>query len=121
MPLELQVKLLRAIQEREIERVGGRQTIKVNVRIIAATNRELEKEVDEGHFRSDLYYRLNVYPINLPPLRERKEDILHLATAFLERYWYRPGHVHAGGRRSARGSLHRDRVAHHQRQSEAGR
>jgi formate hydrogenlyase transcriptional activator len=86
MPPELQVKLLRAIQEREIERVGGRQTIKVNVRIIAATNRELEKEVDEGHFRSDLYYRLNVYPINLPPLRERKEDILHLATAFLERY-----------------------------------
>jgi transcriptional regulator with GAF, ATPase, and Fis domain len=86
MPLELQVKLLRAIQEREIERVGGRQTIKVNVRIIAATNRELEKEVDAGHFRSDLYYRLNVYPIKLPPLRERKEDILHLATAFLERY-----------------------------------
>jgi formate hydrogenlyase transcriptional activator len=86
MPPELQVKLLRAIQEREIERVGGRQTIKVNVRIIAATNRELEKEIDAGHFRSDLYYRLNVYPINLPPLRERKEDILDLATAFLERY-----------------------------------
>jgi formate hydrogenlyase transcriptional activator len=86
MPPELQVKLLRAIQEREIERVGGRQTIKVNVRIIAATNRELEKEVDAGHFRSDLYYRLNVYPIKLPPLRERQEDILNLATAFLERY-----------------------------------
>ena len=86
MPLDLQVKLLRAIQEREIERIGGKQTMKVNVRIIAATNRELEKEVDAGHFRSDLYYRLNVYPINLPPLRERKEDILDLAAAFLERY-----------------------------------
>jgi transcriptional regulator with GAF, ATPase, and Fis domain len=86
MPLELQVKLLRAIQEREIERVGGKQTIKVNVRIIAATNRELEKEVDAGRFRSDLFYRLNVFPINLPPLRERKEDILDLAMAFLDRY-----------------------------------
>jgi transcriptional regulator with GAF, ATPase, and Fis domain len=86
MPLELQVKLLRAIQEREIERVGGKQTIKVNVRIIAATNRELEKDVDAGRFRSDLFYRLNVFPINLPPLRERKEDILDLAMAFLDRY-----------------------------------
>ncbi|WP_426667386.1 sigma 54-interacting transcriptional regulator [Mucilaginibacter sp. McL0603] len=86
MPLELQVKLLRAIQEREIERVGGKQTIKVNVRIIAATNRELEKEVDAGRFRLDLFYRLNVFPINLPPLRERKEDIIDLAMAFLDRY-----------------------------------
>ncbi|MDB4922951.1 sigma 54-interacting transcriptional regulator [Mucilaginibacter sp.] len=86
MPLELQVKLLRAIQEREIERVGGKQTIKVNVRIIAATNRELEKEVNAGRFRSDLFYRLNVFPINLPPLRERKDDIIDLAMAFLDRY-----------------------------------
>jgi len=86
MPLELQVKLLRVIQEREIERVGGKQTIKVNVRIIAATNRELENEVNAGRFRRDLFYRLNVFPINLPPLRERKEDILNLAMAFLDRY-----------------------------------
>jgi len=86
MPLELQVKLLRAIQEREIERVGGKQTIKINTRIIAATNRELEKEVGDGHFRRDLYYRLNVFPISLPPLRDRSDDILHLAVHFLDKY-----------------------------------
>lgn len=82
MPLELQVKLLRVLQEREIERIGGRNAIKVNVRIIAATNRNLEKEVAEGRFRLDLYYRLNVFPIMLPSLRERKEDIQLLADAF---------------------------------------
>jgi len=75
LPLDLQVKLLRVLQEKEIERVGGRSTIKTNVRIIAATNRDLQKEVQMGSFRSDLYFRLNVFPINLPPLRERKEDI----------------------------------------------
>ena len=86
MPLDLQVKLLRALQEREIERVGGRTTIKVDVRIIAATNRNLQKEVDEGRFRSDLFYRLNVFPITLPPLRERKDDIALLSAHFIQKY-----------------------------------
>tara|TARA_R110002051_G_scaffold314666_1_gene391996 strand:+ start:58145 stop:60790 length:2646 start_codon:yes stop_codon:yes gene_type:complete len=86
MPLESQVKLLRVIQEREFERIGGKDTIKVNVRIIAATNRELRKEVDEGRFRSDLYYRLNVFPISLPPLRERMEDLDLLANFFVKKY-----------------------------------
>jgi transcriptional regulator with GAF, ATPase, and Fis domain len=74
------------IQEREFERVGGKTTIKVNVRIIAATNRNPEKEVAAGKFRSDLYYRLNVFPISLPPLRERIEDIPALANFFLNKY-----------------------------------
>ncbi|MCQ6957014.1 sigma 54-interacting transcriptional regulator [Mucilaginibacter aquariorum] len=91
MPLELQVKLLRALQEKEIERVGGRGTIKVDVRIIAATNRDLEKEVDEGRFRSDLFYRLNIFPIQLSALRDRKEDIPVLATHFIHRYSKKTG------------------------------
>lgn len=86
LPLELQVKLLRVIQEREFERVGGKTTIKVNVRIIAATNRNLEKEVAAGKFRSDLYYRLNVFPIDLPPLRDRTDDIPALVNFFLNKY-----------------------------------
>jgi formate hydrogenlyase transcriptional activator len=86
MPLDLQVKLLRAIQEKEIERIGGKQTIKTDVRLIAATNRNLKKEVDEGRFRRDLYYRLNVFPITLPPLRERIADIPLLVTYFTEKY-----------------------------------
>jgi DNA-binding NtrC family response regulator len=86
LPLDSQVKLLRVLQEKEIERLGGNKTIKVNVRIIAATNRSLEKEVAEGRFRLDLYYRLNVFPIELPPLRERKEDIELLAHFFLTKY-----------------------------------
>jgi transcriptional regulator with GAF, ATPase, and Fis domain len=73
------------LQEKEIERIGGRQPIKVNVRIIAATNRNLEKEVAEGRFRLDLYYRLNVFPIMLPPLRERKEDLAQLSDFFASR------------------------------------
>jgi transcriptional regulator with GAF, ATPase, and Fis domain len=76
---DLQVKLLRVLQEKEIERIGGRQPIKVNVRVIAATNRNLENEMAQGRFRLDLYYRLNVFPVTLPPLRERKEDIQELA------------------------------------------
>src|SRR5690606_10629738 len=79
---ELQVKLLRVLQEKEIERIGGRSPVKINVRIIAATNRNLEKEVAEGRFRLDLYYRLNVFPVMLPPLRERPEDIRPLALSF---------------------------------------
>jgi two-component system response regulator HydG len=86
LPLDSQVKLLRVLQEKEIERLGGNKTIKVNVRIVAATNRSLEKEVAEGRFRLDLYYRLNVFPIELPSLRERKEDIESLAYFFLNKY-----------------------------------
>ncbi|WP_394775983.1 sigma 54-interacting transcriptional regulator [Flavobacterium sp.] len=91
MPLEMQAKLLRAIQEKEIERVGGNVSIKVNVRIIAATNCNLEKEVADGRFRLDLYYRLNVFPIQLPPLRERKEDIGLLARHFIAVYSSKTG------------------------------
>jgi DNA-binding NtrC family response regulator len=86
LPLEAQVKLLRVLQEKEIERLGSSYTRKINVRIITATNRNLEKEVAEGRFRLDLYYRLNVFPIELPPLRERKEDISLLAYHFLDKY-----------------------------------
>jgi DNA-binding NtrC family response regulator len=86
LPLEAQVKLLRVLQEKEIERLGGSYTKKINVRIITATNRNLEKEVAEGRFRLDLYYRLNVFPIELPPLRDRKEDISLLAYHFLDKY-----------------------------------
>ena len=86
LPLELQAKLLRVIQHNEFERLGSSQTIKVDVRIVATTNRNLEEEVKEGRFRQDLYYRLNVFPITVPPLRQRKEDIPVLAQAFIERY-----------------------------------
>jgi DNA-binding NtrC family response regulator len=86
MSFKLQVKLLRVLQEREFERVGESRTICVDTRVIAATNRWLEDEIEEGRFRDDLYYRLNVVPIRLPPLRERSEDIPLLAQFFLERY-----------------------------------
>src|SRR6058998_825817 len=84
--LDLQAKLLRAIQEGEIERVGGTKPIKIDFRLIAATNIDLDKAVKEGRFREDLYYRINVIPIKLPPLRERAEDISQLAEFFLKRY-----------------------------------
>jgi DNA-binding NtrC family response regulator len=83
---ELQTKLLRFLQEREFERVGGSEPIRVDVRIIAATNRDLESAIKEGRFRDDLYYRLNVVPITLPPLRDRKEDIPDLAQFFISRF-----------------------------------
>ena len=85
IPPNLQAKLLRVLQEREFERVGGTKTIKVNVRLLATSNRDLMQFVEKGHFRSDLYYRLNVFPVQVPPLRERPEDILVLAEAFLRR------------------------------------
>lgn len=86
MSASIQVKLLRALQEREILRVGGTKPIKINVRIIAATNRDLLKMIEQGSFRDDLYYRLMVVPILLPPLRERRDDILPLITHFLKRF-----------------------------------
>jgi Nif-specific regulatory protein len=84
--LSTQVKLLRVLQEREFERLGGTETVKANVRLIAATNKDLEKAIGEGTFREDLYYRLNVFAIFVPPLRERKPDVLLLADYFLEKY-----------------------------------
>ncbi|QJT10590.1 sigma-54 interaction domain-containing protein [Oceanidesulfovibrio marinus] len=86
MDLSLQVKILRVLQEKEFERVGGTQAKHVDVRIVAATNRDLEREVAEGRFREDLYYRLNVIPMHLPPLRDRGRDVMLLAEAFLERF-----------------------------------
>jgi formate hydrogenlyase transcriptional activator len=86
LPLEAQAKLLRIIQERELERLGGKHTIKIDVRLVAATNRNLEEEVKAGRFRADLYFRLNVFPIELPPLRDRSEDIEALTHFFVQKY-----------------------------------
>jgi len=88
---KLQAKLLRVIQEKQVERLGGDKAIKIEVRILAATNKDLEKEVKEGRFREDLFFRLNVIPIRLPPLRERKEDIPLLVKFFLKRLCEREG------------------------------
>jgi transcriptional regulator with PAS, ATPase and Fis domain len=86
MDLSLQAKLLRVLQEREVDRVGGREPIPIDVRVVATTNRNLEQAVQEGKFRADLYYRLNVIPITLPPLRERKGDIKLLVDFFIKQY-----------------------------------
>ena len=91
--LSTQVKLLRVLQEREFERLGGTETVKVNVRMIAATNKDMEKAIHEGTFREDLYYRLNVFTIFVPPLRERKADLLLLADHFLEKFSREHGKV----------------------------
>ena len=91
LPSDTQLALLRVLQEREFERVGGTRSIRVDVRVIAATNRDLNAAMAAGAFRSDLFYRLNVFPIELPPLRERKEDIEPLIAYFLDRYARRTG------------------------------
>jgi len=96
MPLSLQSKLLRALQEGEFRAVGATQEKKVNVRIVAATNRNLEREVAEGRFREDLYYRLKVFPLRVPPLRERREDIAILANHFLKKFSLELGKPAAG-------------------------
>jgi transcriptional regulator with GAF, ATPase, and Fis domain len=91
MPIDLQSKLLRVLQEGEFDELGGSKTIKVNVRVIAATNRRLEDMIKAGTFREDLYYRLNIFPIHSIPLRARKEDIPLLAQFFLEKYSAKAG------------------------------
>jgi len=91
LPLDIQIALLRVLQEREFERVGGSKVIHANVRVIAATNRDLQESVENGAFRKDLFYRLNVFPIEMPPLRERKEDIPLLVSYFIDRYASKAG------------------------------
>ena len=101
MDLGLQAKILRVLQEREVERIGGRKTIKLDLRVIATTNRDMKIEVAEGRFREDLYYRIGVFPLTCPPLRNRPADILPLAEKFLETYCEKMGHVVCSFDRSA--------------------
>jgi len=105
LPLHLQVKLLRVLQERQFERVGGTRTIPVNVRVLAATHRNLEALVREGRFRDDLYYRINVVTLLLPPLRERREDLPPLIEHFLTRFAGKNGKTIRGLTREARDAL----------------
>jgi DNA-binding NtrC family response regulator len=105
IPLALQAKLLRVLQEREFERVGGNRTIKVNVRIVATSNRDLINYVEKGDFRQDLYYRLNVFPVHVPALRERVEDIPVLAEHFLRRFSRKHGVKVTGFSDSARSAM----------------
>ncbi|MBA4138137.1 MAG: sigma-54-dependent Fis family transcriptional regulator [Opitutus sp.] len=105
IPANLQAKLLRVLQEREFERVGGNRTIKVNVRILATSNRDLISYVEKGAFRQDLYYRLNVFPVHVPALRERADDILPLAEHFLARFARKLGIRVAGFSESARSAM----------------
>jgi transcriptional regulator with GAF, ATPase, and Fis domain len=105
LPVETQIALLRVLQEREFERVGGTELLRADVRVIAATNRDLQGAITAGTFRSDLFYRLNVFPVRLPPLRERKEDIPALASYFIDRYAKRAGRKIRGVRKSALESL----------------
>lgn len=93
LPLELQSKLLRVLQEGGFERLGGTKTLKVDVRILAATNRSLKDEVDKGTFREDLWYRLNVFPVTLPPLRQRKEDIPLMIEHFVRGHSRKVGQI----------------------------
>src|SRR5204863_2151566 len=91
LPMETQIALLRVLQEREFERVGGTEVLRADVRVISATNCDLQAAIADGDFRSDLYYRLNIFPIKLPPLRERKEDVPLLVNYFVDRYAKRAG------------------------------
>jgi formate hydrogenlyase transcriptional activator len=107
LPLDMQVKLLRVLQEQEFEPVGSSRTVKVDVRVIAATNRNLEQEVAAGRFRADLYYRLNVLPIRVPPLRERQSDISQLVMFFIQRHAKRIGRIVEGVSRESMDRLTR--------------